>query len=57
MWAYEGNMLEAEVALVTEVVWSLRVADDDDILNADALAPVSVISGLCTTTGHRLDER
>ena len=50
-------MLEAEVALVAEVVRGLRVADDDDVLDADAVATVGVVSGLCTVTGYRLDER
>ena len=50
-------MLETEVALVAEVVRGLRVTDDDDVLDADAVAPVSVVSRLCTVTGYRLDER
>ena len=44
-------MLEAEVALVAEVVRRLRVAHDDDVLDADAVPPVGVVSGLCVYAG------
>ena len=37
-------MLEAEVPLVAKVMWGLRFADDDDVLDADAVPPVGVVS-------------
>ena len=40
-------MLEGEEALVSEVVWGLRGADDDDILDADAVAAVLVVPRFC----------
>ena len=55
--AHHRDVLEAEEAFVAKVVRRVRGADNDDVLDADAVAPVSVISGLCTATGHRLDER
>ena len=36
-------MLEAQVALAAEIVRGLRVADDDDVLDPDAVATVLVV--------------
>ena len=40
-------MLEGEEALVSEVVRGLRGADDDDVLDADAVAAVLVVARFC----------
>ena len=39
-------MLEAKVPLVAEIVRGLRLADDDDVLYADAVPPVGVVARL-----------
>ena len=46
MVTHQSDMLEGEKALVSEVVRGLRFADDDDVLDADAVPPVGVVSGL-----------
>ena len=42
-------MLELQITLVTEVVRSVRLAHHHDVLNADAEAPIGVVSGFYAT--------
>lgn len=41
-----GNILESQISFRTEVVPQLHVSDKNNILNADAKAPVGVIARL-----------
>ena len=44
--AYHREMLEAEVALLAEIVRRVHLAHDDDVLDPDSEPTVGVVSGL-----------
>ena len=49
--AHHREVLEPEVALVTEVVGRGHLAADDDVLDPDAEPPVGVVAWLCAGMG------
>ena len=40
-------MLEAEVSLVTKVVWCVCLLHDDYVFDADTVVTIGIIAGLC----------